>query len=810
VNGEWLSVTELSEALSVTRRAIQLSIKRGKYIKLRQVTGNGKGQGGKVWQISIEDPGIPSEIKDQYYKKHFEEQNDNPTVDGDKALTKTEPSLALSLPQTRLLSGQKEQNRPPAPCGHSEQGQGYLFPVPDFFPEKAKRAALARVDLIKAWKEYRKGYKKITDADNEFIDIYSSNILYKNLHDILGNVSIKTLYRWNKELVGTMDWTRLIPGHFSFKQKRENLSTEEKKVFLSFLLNPSKFDIGSAIKHTKTSLIKKGIPSDKSDRTFRRFAERFKAKHFDQWILTKEGQKALRDKVAPYIWRDPSLLKVGDVLIADGHRLNFQTINPFTGKPCRAVLVAYLDWKSWDIAGYEIMTEENSQCILSALRNSIIRLGKIPKHTYQDNGKAFRSRFFTSTESFEEIGFYGLLGRLGIIPIFAKPYNARAKPIERWFKEFSNTFEKLVPSYTGNSIENKPPRMLRNEKFHKALHREYIPTIQESIQLIEQWLEWQRLQPCPHVEGMTIGQVFDEGKGPGININDLDELMMDIKITKIGRNGIRLCNQEYYDKALYGLRENVLVRYSIFDLSYLKVFNMSGEFLCVAKRVQAVHPLAIYSGNPKDVEEWKQQHSQQRKLENETIKDVRRLIKKGSMELGWEKLIDATPRTVGKLEKVSISPGSANKIQYSSPDEAMKDFAFYMDFYLPGIPLSALVEENIKLVEDYFEKQIESHELNKANVEKLVINLKKELAKRDLILPEPENPEDYSPVFLDAWQKYEFLKNKQLLSEEEMEWKRGYEEGNILPGSYETIYKNLRQQNNIDNTQTLDKREEAL
>ncbi len=90
------------------------------------------------------------------------------------------------------------------------------------------------------------------------------------------------------------------------------------------------------------------------------------------------------------------MLAVGDVLVADGHRLNFQVINPFTGKLYRTVLIGYLDWKSWDLVGYEIMVEESVQCVASALRNSIIRLGKIPKITYQNNGRAFKAPIFNS------------------------------------------------------------------------------------------------------------------------------------------------------------------------------------------------------------------------------------------------------------------------------------------------------------------------------------------------------------------------------------------------------------------------------
>jgi len=38
--------------------------------------------------------------------------------------------------------------------------------------------------------------------------------------------------------------------------------------------------------------------------------------------------------------------------VADRHVLNFQVINPFTGRPTRATLVGLLDWKSTALTQY--------------------------------------------------------------------------------------------------------------------------------------------------------------------------------------------------------------------------------------------------------------------------------------------------------------------------------------------------------------------------------------------------------------------------------------------------------------------------
>lgn len=89
------------------------------------------------------------------------------------------------------------------------------------------------------------------------------------------------------------------------------------------------------------------------------------------------------------------------------------------------------------------MMTESTQCIASALRNSIINLGMIPKIVYQDNGRAFKSKFFQNND-FDENIFNGVYANLNIHSVFAKPYNARAKVIERFFLEFQEELEKGI------------------------------------------------------------------------------------------------------------------------------------------------------------------------------------------------------------------------------------------------------------------------------------------------------------------------------------------------------------------------------
>lgn len=516
----------------------------------------------------------------------------------------------------------------------------------EFTPEKSKKIALARLDLLNQWKEFRRKSDNKLQADYDFVNLHNTS--NSHLFEILGKISRGTLHRWKNTLNGTEDYTKLIPQYRYAKvdEYRTCLTDEEIKIFIGLLLHPNRLCIGKAIALTKYKLKEQGQSYIPADITFRKYANWFKKNNYDKWVLARDGEKALSDKVEPYIKRDASLLEVGDILVADGHILNFNVINPFTGKPTRATLVGFLDWKSTALVGYEIMLEENTQCIASALRNSIINLDMIPKIVYQDNGRAFRAKYFTDDKGFTELGFQGLYSKLGIETVFARPYNARAKVIERFFKEFQEGFEKLLPSYIGSAIQNKPAYLMRNEKLHKQLHNDFVPTLAETIKMIDMWLNFKNSQPCPNAPDKTIAEVLEERKRQNININLLDDLMLVTEVKTIQRNGIRFLNCDYFDERLYGFKSKVLIKYNLFDLTSIKVYTTKGEYLCTAERVTETHPMAKLLGTVTDFEDYKQKIVKQRKLHKKTINVVKTYLSNDEVKYLENKMIEENSNLV--------------------------------------------------------------------------------------------------------------------------------------------------------------------
>ena len=528
--------------------------------------------------------------------------------------------------------------------------------------DKAKLTRNHRMNIVKAALEKRKNYKTIKESDSDFLDLYNTGLFLPKAYNFLGSISIGTLRRWIQAYRKHENADCLIPKYKSTRQDEYNtiLDSEMKNILLTLLLHPSQYKIGKAIKLTKGILEKRGYEYLPCDLTFKRYAENFRKNNYAEWVLRREGMKAYHDKVEPYIERDISKIEVGDIIIADGHVLNFQVINPFTGKPTRATLVGFLDWKSTALVGYEIMMTESTQCIASALRNSILNLGIIPKVVYQDNGRAFKSRFFQNND-FDENIFNGVYANLNIHSIFAKPYNARAKVIERFFLEFQEELEKGMPSYIGTSIENKPAWLKRGEKLHQEWHKKltnnYVPTVQEAIKYINKWIEFHNSQPCPNDRLKSIQEMLNSAQKQNINMNVLNDLMMKTECRTINKHGITFLNMHYRSECILGLRDKVNIRYSLFDLSKIHVYSTKGEFLCVAHRVQKVHPMARVLGTVKDMEEYKQQYKKQQQIKNKLVKKLKATYPKEEI-----KLLEIEPEITEEIIEEQPKPKRERKL----------------------------------------------------------------------------------------------------------------------------------------------------
>jgi len=389
------------------------------------------------------------------------------------------------------------------------------------------------------------------------------------------------------------------------------LGTPQGKILLAWALSPNRYNKAQVIFNARNAMRQRGITDNESDATYKRFLDDFEARKNHIWVYSREGKQAWNDQCAFYIERDYDLLEVGDCLVADGHTLDFESVNPYTGKPKRLTLITFMDMKSNFPVGWEIMPTEDTRSIAAALWRAILALGKLPTCVYLDNGRAFGAKYFTG--DLAQSGLPGLFKRLGIETIFAWPYHGQSKTVERWHLTLKE-FEKHAPTYVGGSIDEKPPRLNRGEREHRKmwerLTRGAVPTLLQTHKGLAAWLDERynpRPQPRGHLKGKSPLEVFLAGKGPGIDPGELRFLMLSQTVRTIHRRGITHLGKDFYAPELYGRRHPVMIRYDLLDPDYILVFDEDGSFLCEARVMTKVHPIARINGTEEHQEELKRQ-----------------------------------------------------------------------------------------------------------------------------------------------------------------------------------------------------------
>lgn len=371
--------------------------------------------------------------------------------------------------------------------------------------------AFAKYQICKLLDEILIKAEKKTIAIEKFVNSYNQGS-YPKLYEILGKISLRSIYRWYKELKDS-GWDINV-FRKEFKPSTRSISNKEAEILIPMLMNPNRPLVSEILKRAKEEFLKRGITL-KSDITYRRFIQDWTSRNIDLWTLGRYGMKVFNDKIMKDILRDKDRVEVGDIVVADGHTLNVMVINPLTGRPQRMTLIMFFDFKSSMPLGWEIMPTENVLAISSALRRTILLLGRffsnnseagnfgyIPRIAYLDNGRAFRAKYFRGIRDFKDSIVPGLFGKLGIETMYATPYHGQSKTIERWFKTLGE-MERRLPAYTGTNIAGKPAMLMRNEKLHQRLFDNTPIEVDSLAATLEEYVKEYAEQP--HQDGQYKG-----------------------------------------------------------------------------------------------------------------------------------------------------------------------------------------------------------------------------------------------------------------------------------------------------------------
>ena len=559
------------------------------------------------------------------------------------------------------------------PVPHDPAPVPELSPEPGpLVPDKARDGGLAKYLLVKKFRAAvdAAGWGKKRHEAAAFVLAYNSGRLMPEVFATLGEMAENTLRALDKRLrEAGDDYHAIADGrggwrkHGTTRHRGRIVRPETQQAILQCWLNPRQPGYEAAVRGADFILERADIFDPCSKTTRIRWLKDWAEEPQNAPIVTlaREGRAAYIKKWGRYITRDSSLLTPGQVLVADGKKLNFLVRHPDTGKPCRMALIVFYDWASRDPVGWQIMPTEDTVAIQAALFNAIVAIGRIPEAVYLDNGKAFKARIFTETDpDLEQLT--GLYARLGIVPVFAKPYNARSKVVERFFLTMQEQLECLMPSFIGDSIDNKPAWMLRNEKFHKAWHAAmtagWVPTVRDAAHFISVYFEWFRNQPHGGLGGRRPIEVMQAGRGPGVDVSALRHEFLWRRPAQVRRCRIRMWGIDYEGDCLHG-RRGCVAYINTADLSLIHCYDDAGRYLGDVTPVQALQPVARLFGDEVSIDQVARANAAQRR-------DLRR-VQKGlaALNVGAD-LIEALPYG----PKVAVIPGGKKDTpQLAAPEE---------------------------------------------------------------------------------------------------------------------------------------------
>lgn len=308
-------------------------------------------------------------------------------------------------------------------------------------------------------------------------------------------------------------------------------------------------------------------------------------------IMGREGMKAFNDRCGTYIRRTYEGMMSNEWWIADNHTFDVMTKGK-DGQIHRLYLTAFFDARSGIFTGCYVTSAPSSQATLIALRKGILKYG-IPENIYVDNGREFLTRDVgglghrqkKSTKN--EFNPPPVFQRLGIHMTNAIVRNAKAKIIERRFRDVKERLSKLFSTYTGGNVLEKP------ERLKSVLKSDSVPTDEEFTKAVEDILTYYFNERAysgavSKDSGKTRMRVFEENLHEKRVASEADLnllLMRSTRSQKVGRRGVHVkiagesidytCDELktlYFDKSVY-------CRYDPENMATVRVYDLDDNYL---------------------------------------------------------------------------------------------------------------------------------------------------------------------------------------------------------------------------------------
>lgn len=231
----------------------------------------------------------------------------------------------------------------------------------------------------------------------------------------------------------------------------------------------------------------------------------------------------------------------------------------------------------------------NSDIVLCSFGLGVEHFG-IPNGVRLDNGKDYKARdmfypkgHYLVSEEDEKMISSSLAANLQIEVTYVIPYNAKAKPIERFFRTAESQFGKMFPSYAGSDAKHRPENL-------KDLDIMEYPTLEDFIERHNRYV-YEIYNETKHsgdsMYGKSPNQLYAELPFTirRASKETLNFSLMRVKgQCKVGRNGVTFKGVHFYnDNFIEHFGKQVTARYDPTKPEILYIFDINENFLFIAE-----------------------------------------------------------------------------------------------------------------------------------------------------------------------------------------------------------------------------------
>lgn len=289
------------------------------------------------------------------------------------------------------------------------------------------------------------------------------------------------------------------------------------------------------------------------------------------------GARLYRNTQRGFVRRDTECLPTGFIYQGDGHTIDVYIAHPFTGDIWRAELTVWLDVRSRYVAGWYISESESSHSTLFALSRALVGHDHVPAMLHIDNGSGYASKMMND----DSVGYYA---RFDIEPMFALPYNAKAKgQVERFFGTMERDFGKRWDTYCGADMADEAlQKVVREVKTGKLR----LPSLHDYSTALAAWIEKYHNRSHDGLNGRTPAELWSELEQ--VQLHTPSEAIIKPRVERsVGRQTVRLHNREYSAPELVAYNgDKLVVEYDLLDDSAVRILAQDGRWVCDAKLVR--------------------------------------------------------------------------------------------------------------------------------------------------------------------------------------------------------------------------------